>query len=764
MTSSVSESLEIAELEAAAVDRVAGRLRYVIDHGLPAMTWAAVVRSRHAAGRLRGIDGGAAERQPGVLGVVCGADVEAAGLAAARFGNQLDQVILAVDRVTHIGEPVAVVIAETAAAARSAAALVDVAIEPTAAVFDAAAALAIGAPLVRPGTTSNELSRWTAKHGDLEAAQAQTVRRFADEFSSPAAQQASLEPHVCLAAWTDGRLDVWTTSQNPSRTAEDLARIFGLDADGVRLRVPALGGGYGGKNGAKLEPLVAFVARKIGRPVKLVNPRADEFVTVTKHPATVRIESGVDAEGRFTYRIATILWNAGAYALSSLAVGRAGGLAVLGPYRIPAASVESVMASTNLPPGGSFRGLGVSQATWAGEQQVDRIAIALGEDPAELRRRNLLRSEDRLWTGESVGDAHWIACLDRARADIAARRPEGWPASEAPGGPAGEPSGSRLRSGTGMAISMKHTMTPARSDALVALRPDGRVEVRTSAVDMGQGIDVVLARAAAETLRIPLDRIVVLRPDTARTPFDATTSSSRATFAVGAAVRGAAADLAEQILTRAAARLGVAASDLDWRSGSNGDPSVAFAVALAAIGPEGPDGEVVGRASFVNEARHDPDTGRPVSSSHWHQGAVVVDVLVDPETGIVRLERAAGAAWAGRVMNEAGAELQNEGNLIFGLGPALFESLVFPDGRPSVTDLLDYRLPSIGDIPIEIATASLEDPVETTEVHGLGESLIPAVAPAVANAVAAAIGGRIRTMPISPERVLAAIDEAADDR
>ncbi|HEY3523869.1 MAG TPA: xanthine dehydrogenase family protein molybdopterin-binding subunit [Candidatus Limnocylindrales bacterium] len=748
-----------ADLEAEPRERVAGRLRYVIDTELPGMAFGAIVRSRVAAGRLTGIDASEAERVPGVFRVVSGADVAAAGLAGARFGSLGEQPILPTERVTYVGEPVAIVVADTAATARRAAALVGIAVTPAPAVLTPDDALAEGAPIVREGRDDNVLTRWARSHGDLDGARSRSARIFRARFSSPAAQQASLEPHVCLAEWRDGRLEVWSTSQSPSRATEDLAKVFGLERDAVAVRVPPLGGGYGGKNQTKLEPLVAFAARISGRPVKVVNARSDEFVTVTKHAAAVEIESGIDADGGFTFRTAIIRWSAGAYAFSSVAVARAGGLAVLGPYRVPAASVESVMAWTNLPPAGSFRGLGVSQAAWAGEQQVDEIARAIGANPVDFRRANLVRSGERLWTGERVADAHWVECLDAAVAGLEAAR------SHRNRGPAAPFASRALRRGTGVAVAMKHTITPSRSEAEVAVLPDGRVEVRTSAVDMGQGVEVVLARIAAQALWLPVERIVVARPDTARTPYDMTTSSSRATFAVGSAVEAAARDLIDRSIEAASVALEVPPDRLTWTSDGVRERSMDLTVSLAELAAHGSGAEVAGRATFVNEPDRDAETGEPVSSSHWHQGAVALDASVDAETGVVRIEALAGAAWAGRVVNEPGARLQNEGNLIFGLGPALAEALEFPDGAPAVADLLDYRLPTIRDVPWALQTATLEMDDAAAgdghpERHGLGESLIPAVAPALGTAVAAATGACVRRLPISPERVLTALDDA----
>ncbi len=742
-------------LGADAVDaRVRGTLRYAIDLSIPGMAHAALVRSPVAAARIRSISTIRAASMPGVSNVVTAADLDGLHLADQRFGTVVaDQPILARDRVRHIGEPIAMVVATTPAEAWAAADAVELDLLATLAVEDVDAALAAGAPLVHDDRPGNILGRANFTNGDLAAAERATVHRSSGWYTSPAAQQVTLEPQVCIARWTDTGLEMWAATQSPSRIAAELARVFGLELDQVRLHVPPLGGGYGGKNHAKLEPLVAAVAAIAGRPVRLVNRRVEEFVTTTKHGARIWLESGVDADARFTFRRARIVMDGGAYAHSSPAVMRAGMLVVCGPYRVPAAEVESVMVYTNLPPAGSFRGLGANQAAWAGERQVDELAREIGLDPVELRRRNVVRSGDRLPTGERVAGAHWAACLDAATASLDSAQ-----------GPIPD-LGPGRRSGIGVALAMKHTMTPSRSEAVVAALVDGTVEVRSSLVDMGQGLPGVLAQAAIRHLGLTQARIRVIEPDTARTPFDATTSSSRGTWSGTTAVERAALALRDRLETAAAARFGVpreaVALGADWvvrvvdvEEGLEA-PSLPVVDLVIASG----DGEISGHGIAINEAPVDPETGTTASSSHWHQGAVAVRVSVDPETGVTRVLEAHGAAWAGRVVNARGARLQNEGNILTGLGPTLFESLELATGGWAPRDLLDYRIPSILDLPDRLETVALEaGPNEPDkEPTGLGESLIPAVAPAVAAAIADAVGVDLRDLPLDPTRVLAAI-------
>jgi CO/xanthine dehydrogenase Mo-binding subunit len=349
----------------------------------------------------------------------------------------------------------------------------------------------------------------------------------------------------------------------------------------------------------------------------------------------------------------------------------------------------------------------------------------------------------------------WLECLERAVGDLEAE-----PGSDG-AGRSTTADGRDVRRGRGVAVMMKQTITPSRSEAAVALRADGVFEVRTSAVDMGQGVSTVLARIAGRRLGVGLDRIRPVLPDTAVTPFDVTSSASRLTASVGRAVELAADDLLDRLIEAASVALGVAPDRLTRRDGTittDDGRALADAAVVAAAG----GGDLVGRAVFVNAAPVDPETGIAATSSHWHQGAVAVEVAVDLGTGVVRVERAHGAAWAGEVLSLAGARLQNEGNIAWGIGVALTENLAFDaDGAPRVRTFLDYRLPATTDLPARLTTAALEAETGATghaaERHGLGESLVPAVAPAVGNAVAAATGGRVTELPIHPEGVLAAL-------
>src|SRR3990172_5232344 len=360
-----------------AVARVTGAVEYVVNLRLPGMLVGKIVRSTAPHARLLKVDAGQAEKVPGVVAVLTSADLgPSAGMGMPYYGVAIkDQGVVAIDRVRFVGEPVAVIAAESLEAEEEAALLVDVEYDELPAVFDALEAIRPGAPTLHDQFPNNIFKHAKLRHGDIEAAFAEADEVFEDTFTSPPAQQTSLEPHAVAAQWDGDRLTVWTASQAPYVVRNALAGIFGLAPDAVRVVVPPVGGGYGGKGHIRIEPIAAALARKTGgRPVKIVLSRAEEFVTVTKHAATITLKTGVRRDGTFAARQVTITWNGGAYADASPLLVPAGMVRSVGPYRIPAVRVDSYGVYTNLPPAAAYRGAMSSQTTWATESQMDIIA------------------------------------------------------------------------------------------------------------------------------------------------------------------------------------------------------------------------------------------------------------------------------------------------------------------------------------------------------------------------------------------------------
>ena len=726
-----------------ATARVTGAMAYVINLRLPGMLVGAVARSAMPHARLARVDAARARGALGVRAVVTGAELAPHAWIGGRGG---DHPVLAVDRVRYVGEPLAVIAAETMDAARDAAALVDVSYDELPAVFDAVAAARPGAPVVHDHRPDNLYMHAKIRHGDLAGGLAAADVVFEDTFTSPTAQTCPLEPHGAVAQWEGDRLTVWSGTQSPHAVRRALAETFALPEGAVRVIVPPLGGAYGGKTAPFLEPLVAAIARRTGgRPVKVVLSRSEELVTVVKHAATITLKTGVRRDGTFTARQATLYWNGGAYATASRMLVDAGAVRSVGPYRFDAVHVDSLGVHTNMPPSGSFRGAMSSQTTWAYESQVDAIARRMGKDPIELRRKNLLRSGDRFATGEVMHDVHFVECLDAAVKALEAspRRPD---------------EGTK-RHGRGAAVMMKNPIGTSRSEARLRYDGDGQLHVLTSTVEMGQGSHTALAQIAADALGVSPRGVRVIGPDTQVTPFDTATLASRSTEMMGSAVQLAALSLKAKLCALAAPLLGATAQEIAMEESH-----------LVARGARLPLVDVLRRhglselesdGTYETRCALDPATGQGVTAPQWHQGAGAAEVEVDCETGQVTVLRYHGVAWAGQVVNRRAADLQNQGNVIFGLGPTLMEEVELDDGRIANAALYgfrDYRIPSFRDLPAELTSDLLE--AAGASPSGIGEMTLPPVAPAIAAAVEDAVGVRIKDLPIRADKVRSAIEEA----
>jgi CO/xanthine dehydrogenase Mo-binding subunit len=682
--------------------RVSGAARYSQDAELPGMWHAAFVRSPHPHARVLSVD---ASDVPAGTAVLTAEDVADLG----RYGPQLkDQRVLA-DPARHSGDVVAAVAAPTRAEARAAVALMAVEYEELPAVLDPLAAVAPGAPLLhpesgeaagdavsigmRPLAGTNVCHRFRLLHGDVDAGFEEADVVVEETYRTAGAQHAPMEPHATLARWVDGRLDVITGTQTPFNLRADLAGLFGIDEELVRVTAPPMGGSFGAKTFTRLEALTACLARKAERPVKAVLERSEEWLTLNRHPAVIRVRIGATAEGDLVAKRLDCWVDTGAYADCGPGVATKLGYAGVGPYRISNVRVDALAVYTNLPPNGAFRGYGATQSVWASERAMDLLAERLEMSPLELRRRNLLREGDRFATGETMHDVHFEDCL-QAAADAVGYEED--------------------PRGKGLCVLLKGMQTPSRAAISVERTPVGYV-VRSASCEMGQGVRQSLRLQGAALLGCEPGQIEVPDPDTESSPFDTRTTSSRSTHMMGRALVEAVRDLREG------------------------------------------DGEH-GYGEVVNEGGLDPDTGQGTASTHWHQGAAAAAVSVDEETGRVTVERLHAAVYAGRVVDRAGAELQNEGSMIMGLGTALFEEIEHSEGQITNANLSDYGLPASGDMPGRLSHELIER--EGAEAHGLGETALPPVPAAIGNALHS-LGLQLTELPMSAERVLAAVDARA---
>ncbi len=763
---SVGQNVPVADAQ----ERVTGQAHYVLNLELPGLLTGRILRSPHPHARVVRVDVSRAARLPGVLAVLSRADLENQTAICPRYGRVYrDQTIVAIDRVRFVGEPVAAVAAVDDDVAAEVLDLIEVEYEPLPAVFDPEEAIRPGAPLLhdpRPEATpafaalmgvepeaSNVCNHFKLRHGDVEQGFAASDYVYEDTFRAPAVQHVTLEPHVAVAAYESDRLTIWTSTQMPHPIRAQMADLFNLPQTRVRVIVQTLGGGFGAKGSLRVEPITSLLAWKARRPVKIVLRRDEEFVTVTRHAATIHLKTGVMRDGRLMARQITAYYNTGAYADVGPVVARNGGSAMSGPYRIPHVWIDSYAIWTNVVPAGAFRGFGVPQGVWAYESQMDMIAERLGLDPVQFRRQNLLHEGDHFATGERMRDVHGEALLDHVASALQ------WQPSDArwlSGGVAAPAAdrGPSTRRGKGLAVVLKATITPSTSTASARLNDDGSLNVITSSVEMGQGAKTVLAQLAADAADVPYERVLVSEPDTDVTPYDQQTSSSRTTYSMGSAVVLAVQDVRRQLLALAAEMLEAAVDDLVTRDGRvavRGAPE--RSLAYGDVIRRALRGNLVGHGHFVTKGGLDPETGQGIGSVHWHQAAAGCEVEVDTETGRIQVDRFCTAVFAGRAVHPRLCELQTEGSTFFGLGQALFEEMIYDDGQLTNANLADYMIPSFRDAPRELEVGILEHTGEG-EVHGIGESSLPPVLPAIANAVYNAVGVRITDLPVTPEKVL----------
>lgn len=731
------------------VDKVTGRATYTSDLTIPGMAHAVLVRSPVAHGILRAVDTTAAAAADGVICVATSGDFADCDLY---YGESLlDQPFLAVDRVRYVGEPVAGVVAETEEAAAAAAALVALDIEPLPTLGSAEEALAATAPAIhgeRPSadeTLPNVCHRHAFEYGDVDAALAGAAYVHEATYRFPAVYHYAMEPYACLATWGADGLEMWTGTQQPMKVRADLARMFGVPLNRVRVRVPYVGGGYGSKGQSKYEPVTAALARSAGRPVRLVTSIEESFHTVTRHEAVIYMRTGVDADGTIIARDTRIVYDTGAYADKGPRVARKGAYRAAGPYAIPNTRSVGLAVYSNRVPAGAFRGFATPQVVWAGESAIDEIAEHLGEDPLEFRASRLTPRGEPFLGDDAPMDADLPQGL-RLAADAI-----GWDTPRPPGRGRGVASG--VKDGGGGA---------ARSEAEVRLYRDGSVEVIAATSELGQGSRTVLAQLAADGLAVDYDRVQVRLPDTAAAPFDPGTNASRSTISVGHAVYEAAARVYEEICEAAVEVLGT--SDGLRLAGADvvvGDRATPLVDVLSKARGLAPDW----LGSTTALAAHDTSKGSgPLgyTSAFYEVGHGAAEVEVDRDTGEVHIIRYASVADVGFAVNPETCEGQDEGGAVMGIGHTLFEELEYDHGELRNASLVEYRVPRTDDLPPHFHTILLEnrDGPGPFGAKGAGEGGTLAVAPAVANAIADATGVRIRDLPLTPERVWRALRDA----
>jgi len=723
-------------------DKVTGQARYPADFSLPGMLHATVVWSEHPHARVRRIDTSPAEAVPGVVRVLTYRDVP-----VNEYGiNIPDQPVLVAegDKVRWLGDRIAIVVGESERAAEEARRLVQVDYEPLPVVSDPREAMQPGAPRVHPERgESNVLHNIRIRKGDVAQGFAAADVVIEGTYVTPHVEHAYLQPEAGLGYIDDeGRVTVVAAAQWPHDDVHQIAHLLDLPTEQIHEIVPAIGGAFGGREDMYIQHLLALCAFVLRRPVKMVFSRQESIrCTGKRHPFYMRHKWGARRDGRLTAVEIEIVTDAGAYASTSIPVLSNATSFAAGPYVVPHAKIDTYTVYTNNPVTMAMRGFGSTQPPVAYEQQMDRLAEALGMDPVEIRLLNLLEDGAIAVTGNRMPPGVGIKETLRRAALAAGWREEGghWhkPALAQPAAP-------HKRRGLGVACAYKNVGYSFGFDdqtgAMVSLELDEAGEIVTATVglatcDVGEGVQMAMAQIAAETLGVPLERVRLAPIDTAQVPNAGSSSASRHTYISGNAVLRAC-QAARQKREEAL---------------------------LAESGQTHIEAEALYRGRELRPTTsYDPQTGLCDPHISYGYGTQIAEVEVDTETGEVDVLRLWAAHDVGKAVNPAMIVGQIEGGVHMGVGYALMEDYPLTDGRPHAHTLADYLIPTVLDMPREIVPIIVEvpDPTGPYGAKGVGEMTMLPTAPAIANAIADAVGVRPGVLPLTAERVYQGIRES----
>ncbi len=746
--------------------KVTGKLLYGADYGQQGFLHGKILRSPHPHALIRAIRTEKAAALPGVSAVLTAKDVPGRN----GFGAIIpDQPVICGDKVRYVGDAVALVAAETAKIAQQALELIEVDYEILPAVLDPREALKGDAPQIHE--KGNLLSYNKLRKGDLEAGWREAEVVLERTYQVPFLEHAYLEPDVTLAVpQADGTMLVEGPMQAPFTTRRNLAAVLGLPINQVRVRQVPMGGGFGGKEDSPIDIgcRAAVLAHHTGRPVRLALEREEITIqTCKRHPMIMTIKLGAKRDGTLTAFTGVIYDEQGAYASLGPVIPPAGGshihsmIMMPGPYEIPHVSVDAYLCYTNHPYGGAMRGFGAPQVHIAHEQIMDELALELGLDPLEIRRKNAFQLGSATATGQvldqSVGLRETLEACAR-EFDWAGRfRKTGYVDAE-----------KTRRRGIGVGLGWYRTSIGTAGDgcgANVYVHEDGSALLFTGITEMGQGSYTVLPQICAEELGICVDQVRLVQPDTHIVPESGPTVGSRSTTLMGNAIIQAARQVKETILEAASEMLLVPASRLEARAGricdrENPERVLPFRKAAARAMTRGK--RLIGQGWWTPPlATLDPETGQGNPYFVYTYSTHMAEVEVDVETGEVEVTDYVAAFDVGKAINPRAVEGQIEGGVAMGLGYALMEEVVLKNGVPQNLSLQNYLIPTILDVP-RIKSIILEMPNAHGPygAKGIGEMPNIPATPAILNAIANACGGRVRSLPADPEKVFWAIKEA----
>ncbi len=742
-------------------EKVTGQAQYVEDlPDLPSTAYGATLLSPYAHARILSIDSSEAEKSPGVLAVLDrehlnGQNPRLKLAPHEHFKLTDDQDFIAIDKVRFEGELVALVVAEDLRSAQRALEKIRVEYEPLPPVFDAVEALAPGAPILHEERGTNLLLEDSLAWGAIDEGFRQADRVFEESYTSPSMFHHPME-HVggCLAQCINGELNLWLPTSSPMRDGSEFAHVLGLEPDRVRVRVPYVGGGFGSKIPTPSHYAAVFLSRKVGRPVRLVPSEEHSFRQNSRHAEVFKAKVGVKADGTLTALDVDLIVDTGAYITGGATAAHNSVISAWGCYRIPHLRIQGRCVYTNKVPAGHTRATGKIQTTWGIECTMDSVARQMGIDPYEFRKKNVLLRGDFVAKGTPSMDTDYLDLMQQAIAGI------GWDGRSnlAPSDKSATP-GSRWVRGRGMALSLRHgSQGGGRAYAMTTMDARGVVTIQHNAPEIGQGTHNLFSIVAAQTLDIPQNQIRVRPPDTAvHLPF-AGVSAQRTTMQMGNAVHDACERLKQELLSLAAQVKGGKAEE--WRLIQGrlcwAETSFSIGEIIRVLGGSG-----VLKCVGYHSVRPMEKESSFAGMDHWAPSAAAIDLEVNAETGELRILRYSVIADAGKALHYPSAKAQVDGGAVMGFGHALFEETIYQEGQLQNGDPFQYRLPVMKDIPEVFYSSMLEkgDGPGPFGSKGMSQTSIVTVAPAIGNAVYDALGVRVRSLPISPEKILRAMDK-----
>lgn len=764
------------------VKKVTGAAKYVGDMKWPRMLYAKCVKSPYAHAKIVSIDISAAKALKGVHDVITG------DYYTKRGGLYLeDKNFLAVNTVKFYGEPVVAIAAETPEIAEAACDLVKVEYEPLPVINNPMEGMAKDAvlihpelhtykvvPIFHPQAHTNISHHHIIRKGDADAA-FKYAEEHPDEYyiteheyHVPHVQHTPIENHIAVAQYEpDGKCTVWASCQSPYAVRQALSATFDIPLNKMRIISPYVGGGFGAKAGTTIEGIIIPLAmHSKGRPVMMEYTREEEFVnSYVRQGLYTKIKTAVrKSDGKFLAVQNNFYWDGGAYTEYGVNIVKASGFASTGPYEFDNVKTDAYCVYTNNPVGGPYRGFGMCEIHFGIEQNIDEVAKEIGMDPIEIRRVNGLAPGKSTGTGEIMKSCGFLEALDQVAEAIQYDKP------------CDPPSGPHKVRGKGIAGGWKSPSQPtnAGSAAIIRMNEDGTFFLMTSGHDIGQGSDTALTQIAAEVLCCDPSKFTIRTGDTDHTPYEWQTVASRITYCAGNAIKLAAEDLKEKLLDLAQIKLGYIKRELYLEDGwiinrnhpESRMPMSDLALGLAFEDGSGYGGPAIGVGTFTlpNNINYDPATGySPKPAAFWTTAVAGAEVEVDTETGIIEVKKMVESCDPGHIVNPELYKAQVEGGMMQALGTVLYEELKLKDGKVLNKSFVDYKIPTIDNAPETFIAKGVEHPEETGPygARGIGEPAMVPGAPAIANAIYNATGCRFTEMPITPERMLKALQEKA---